>query len=200
MVRAVPRFFLFFLLLFSVSAQALEINFGELGNGSAAVLDAGFGVSVSGSANVNYADMFSNSTNGGLGIGDFGVAANSLDAGEVMTFDFGQVVDSVLLTVHDIPPFGNVFYNISAMLGAVNLGVFAVPLHTQTVELIDISALVGSTLDTFSVAVTASAPLGLVIEGLQYEPQNSAAVSSPGVLWLLVLPAWLLARRRPLSR
>ena len=196
MVRAVSGFFLSLLLFSSVGVKALEINFGELGNGSAAVLDAGFGVSVSGSANVNYADTFSNSSNGGLGIGDFGVAANSLDAGEVMQFDFGQVVDSVLLTVHDIPPFGNVFYTIGAMLGAVDLGVFAVPLHTQTIEIVDVSALVGGALDAFSVSVTASAPLGLVIETLQFEPSGGGTVSSPGVLLLMALPALLLAGSR----
>ena len=196
MVRAVSGFFLSLLLFSSVGVKALEINFGELGNGSAAVLDAGFGVSVSGSANVNYADTFSNSSNGGLGIGDFGVAANSLDAGEVMQFDFGQVVDSVLLTVHDIPPFGNVFYTIGAMLGAVDLGVFAVPLHTQTIEIVDVSALVGGALDAFSVSVTASAPLGLVIETLQFEPSGGGTVSSPGVLILMALPALLLAGSR----
>lgn len=196
MVRAVSGFFLSLLLFSSVGVKALEINFGELGNGSAAVLDAGFGVSVSGSANVNYADTFSNSSNGGLGIGDFGVAANSLDAGEIMQFDFGRVVDSVLLTVHDIPPFGNVFYNIGAMLGAVDLGVFAVPLHTQTIEIVDVSALVGGALDAFSVSVTASAPLGLVIETLQFEPSGGGTVSSPGVLLLMALPALLLAGSR----
>jgi len=196
MSRFLSVVFVFVLFSFGHSASALEINFGALGNGSAAALDVGFGVSVTGSADVHFADVFSNSSNGGLGIGNTGVAANSLDAGEFMTINFGQLVDSVLLSVHDIPPFGNVFYSVSAMLGSLNLGLFAVPLHASTVELVDISALVGSPFDLLTVSVASSPPLGLVVEGVQFEPQNSVPVSSPATALLVLFALQALVRRR----
>lgn len=168
------------LFLFTANVHAGLVNFGNLGDGSTASLATG-GVVVTGSGDVFFANTAITSINGGLGIGD-----NTLDLGETMTFMFAGLVDSVVLTAHDIPMVGNVSYGFNAFSGASDLGFFALPAHSSATESFDLSALVGASFDMFTLSLQASAPLGLVIEQLAFE-RDDVEVPSPGSLALLGL-------------
>ena len=187
---------IFAIALYSSAAQAIVVNYGAIGSGSGASVVAG-DTTVTGSSNVFYNDSFSTSTNGGLGV-QGGGSNNSLDLGETLTFDFDFLVSDVLMTVTDIAPPGNVTYGFNAFNGATDLGFFGLPNHVTTLETFDLSLLVGQAFDSFTISLSVSAPIGLVIEQLEY---TRASVPEPAPLALLAfgLAAMGFVRRRKIS-
>jgi len=166
--------------IFSNASQAVVINYGEMGSGSSASVRAE-DTTVTGSSDVYFSDSFLTSLNGGLGV-EGGGNNNSLDLGETLTFDFDFLVSNVSLTTNDIVPFGNVTFGFNAFNGANDLGFFGLPNHTSNSETFDLSALVGMSFDSFTLSLSSSAPIGLVIEQLEY---NRASVPEPASIILL---------------
>ena len=164
--------------LFSSASEAVVINYGEIGTGSSSSI-TNADVTVTGSSDIHFSDSYLTSSNGGLG-----VDGQSLDLGETLTFNFDFLVSNVFLSATDIDPFGNVTYGFNAYSGGNDLGFFGLPNHTAHTERFDLSALVGQSFDSFTLSLSASAPLGLVIEQLEY---NQVSVPEPGSIALLGL-------------
>ena len=112
--------------------------------------------------------------NRGLGVlgGTFPPNSNfSLDEGETLTIDYGQLVTDVTLRLVDIESAGNVTYAFEAFDGAMSLGVFPVPLHQTEIETKDLTALAGGASFTrITLEPTQSAPAGLQIQQTTYTP------------------------------
>jgi hypothetical protein len=117
----------------------------------------------------------------GLGI-QGGGGDVSLDIGETMTIDFGQLVSNVQLTLVDIDPPGNVTFFFEAFNGLTSLGIFYFPAASTAPETYNLSTLDGGqAMSSFIISVEApAAPLGLQIQGVSYEP-----VPIPAAIWLL---------------
>ncbi len=178
----------------ALTAQAALINFGEFGDGVVPTFEVPGLLSVTGSGAISFADSAITSSNGGLGVAD-SLGANSLDLGETMTFSFASPVEALLLTVHDISPAGNVEYGFNAFAGALDLGFFAIDPHTSLSQTHDLSALVGAAFDSFTLSLQNSAPLGLVIEAVEFRTAEAPLPATLG-LFGLALVALGYSRRR----
>ncbi|MEO0531155.1 MAG: hypothetical protein AAF266_11370, partial [Planctomycetota bacterium] len=129
------------------------------------------GTTVTGSADITSGDI------GGIrGLGVFGgtfppTTDLSLDLGETLTIDYGQLVTGVKLQVVDIDPPGNVRYAFEAFDEQRSLGVVEVPRHMVRIETINLSALVANEPFTrVSLTVIESAPAGLQIQRTSFTP------------------------------
>lgn len=128
----------------------------------------------------------------------------SLDPGETMTIDFGQLVTNVTLTAFDIDPPGNVSYEFTAFDGATNLGTFAIPVHTVYRETKDLTMLAGGlSFSRFTLSLISSPPLGLIIEQTSYdvsavpEPATVTLIGFAGAAALIRRVSRKAAGRRP---
>jgi len=122
----------------------------------------------------------------GLGLGILGGGDNSsLDLGETMTVNFSQLVTNVTLTAQDINPPGNVTYAFTAFNGATNVGIFSIPLHVSEIQTHDLTTLsFGTPFSSFTLSLSASAPLGLRIRAVSYDVA-ATAVPEPASFALL---------------
>ena len=182
------------LLAGAVNVQAAMINFGGFGNGVSPAFEVPGLLTVTGSGPISFAGTVITSFNGGLGVFDQR-GANSLDLGETMTFSFTNPIESLLLRVHDISPAGNVDYGFNAFLGAVDLGFFAIDNHVSGSETHDLYSIVGAAFDSFTLSLQASAPLGLVIETIEFTATEVPVPASLG-LFGLACAALGFGRRR----
>ena len=112
----------------------------------------------------------------GLGIEGGGTLGNgsdpSLDVGETMTIDFGRLVTNTTAMINDISPVGNVTFGFTAFNGGINLGTFMIPAATVPEQVYDLLTLDGNQpMTKFTIFVQSpSAPLGLQIQGVSYDP------------------------------
>lgn len=180
--------------LFGVStanAGAIVADYTTLADGQAASFNLA-GTTVTGSS-----DVVSSSFIGERGLGIAGGGNDrTLDAGESLTIDYGQLVTNVTLTAHDIPTVGNVIYEVEAFDGLTSLGAFELPVHSSAVETNDLSALFGG-LSFSSITVTCvggfncqenSRQLGIQILSTSFDlAPTVVAVAEPGTLALLGL-------------
>lgn len=160
---------------------AMSVDYTTITNGSYTSISLG-GTTVTGSSNV-----VSESLAGFSGLGIAGGGSDvSLDTGELMTISFGQLVTNVNLRLVDIDPFGNVAFFFHAYNGATDLGLFNFPLATSAPQTYDLTSLAGGLdMTSFTIGVgTPSAPLGLQIQGVSYDPA-SAPVPEPSTMLLL---------------
>ncbi len=170
------------------------INWGTLGFGNAPSVTVN-NVTVTGSANVNFAGPSPPFTsNGGLGIVGGGNDI-SMDPGETLTIDYVDAVFNVRVSITDIDPPGNVNYSFEAFNGGTSLGVFAVPPQIVSPEWINLSAISGLASFTKVTFMIDSTPalLGLVFEQTEYEiiPAPAGALGL-----LLACGGWMTRRRR----
>lgn len=169
------------------------INWGTLGFGNAPSVTVN-NVTVTGSANVNFAGpSLPFTTNGGLGIVGGGNDL-SLDPGETITIDYVDSVFNVRVSITDIDPPGNVNYSFEAFNGGTSLGVFAVAPQIVSPEWINLSAISGLASFTRVTFMIDSTPalLGLIFEQTEYEIVPAPA----GALGILLACGGLVARRR----
>lgn len=169
---------------FGLSAEAAFVDFTTIPNGSATSFTLG-GVTVTGSSNVTSGNLTGNR---GLGIAGGGNDL-SVDRGETLTIDYGQLVTNVTVRIVDIPPPGNVTYSFQAFNGATSLGTFAVPPHVNVVETKDISALDGDLFFTrITFSISESPPLGLQFQATGFtpvpEPSSLALCGVAGLMGL----------------
>jgi hypothetical protein len=171
---------LFIVVILTVGIEsAVNANFVDyttVANGTYPSLNLG-GTTVTGSSNITSADFA-----GFRGLGVVGGGNDvSLDIGETMTIDFGQVVSNVLFTLVDISPPGNVTFSFEAFNGLSSLGSFDFPAATMAPETYDLSALTGGqNMSRFTVSVgSPSAPFGLQIQSVSFQ-----AIPEPGTLTL----------------
>ncbi|GAB5452168.1 MAG: hypothetical protein Hals2KO_24960 [Halioglobus sp.] len=183
----------------ALTAQAALVNFGEFGDGVVPAFEVPGLLSVAGSGSISFADSAITSTNGGLGVFDQ-LGANSLDLGETMTFSFTNPVEALLLTVHDISPAGNVEYGFNAFAGALDLGFFAIDPHTSLSETHDLYAIVGGAFDSFTLSLQSSAPLGLVIEAVEFRTAKAPLPATLGLFGLALVALGCARRRDTLAR
>jgi hypothetical protein len=158
------------------TANANVVDYTTVADGTYPSLSLG-GTTVTGSS-----DITSTNYAGFRGLGVKGGGADlSLDTGETMTIDFGQVVSDVLLTLVDIDPPGNVTFSFEAFNGLSSLGSFGFPAATMAPQTYDLYALTGGqNMSRFTVSVgTPSAPLGLQIQSVSFQ-----AIPEPGTLTL----------------
>ena len=127
-----------------------------------------------------------------------GGANATLDPGETMTFDFGQLATNVTMDVHDIgPPLsaGDVTYSFEAFdTSGGSLGVFAVPaqITTAVTETEDLTARAGgisfAKITFFNIV---GPPTGLILEKTSY-----VTIPEPSTCTLALAALCLAMRRR----
>ncbi|QDT48199.1 PEP-CTERM motif protein [Symmachiella dynata] len=135
------------------------------------------GTTVTGSSNVAIGTV--------PGSRGLGVDGSSLDLGELLTIDYGQLVTNVTAQFYDISPAGNVIYGFEAFNGIISLGTFAIPPHVTEEQNNDLTALAGGiTFTKVTFSLSASAPIGLTLHNTTYDAAQ-AAVPEPSTFALL---------------
>lgn len=176
----------------TANAGAIVADFTTLADEQAASFNLA-GTKVTGSSDVVSSSFIDQR---GLGIAGRG-NDRTLDEGESLTIDYGQLVTNVTLTANDIPTVGNVIYQVEAFDGLTSLGAFELPVHSSQIETNDLTALFGG-LSFSSIAVTCvggfncqenSGQLGIQIQATSFDvvPPVVVAVAEPGTLALLGL-------------
>ena len=172
-----------FLVTFSVSANAVVVDYTSVADGNYASVSLG-GTTVTGSDDVTSGEYFGFR---GLGIAGSptGLSELSLDFLEVMSIDFGTAVGAASLSIVDIDPVGNILFEFEAFDGITSLGTFALSAASSAPQSYDLFAGTGlSQFTSLSLRVLTSSvdvPLGLQLQGLTYQP---SAVPVPAAIWL----------------
>jgi hypothetical protein len=184
------KIFLVIAMLVFASASfggAISADYTSIADGCAGSFSLG-GTTVSGSNNV-----CSGAYAGFRGLGVQGGGSDlSLDLGETMTIDFGQLVNHVTLTLVDVDPPGNVTFAFEAF-NSTSLGNFSFPLVAVNPTTFNLDTLDGGlSLTRFVISISASAPLGLQIQGTSYD----AATPEPATSALIGVGLGLLCFRR----
>ena len=176
----------------TANAGAIVADYTTLADGQAASFNLA-GTTVTGSGNV-----VSGSISGQRGLGIAGGGSdNTLDSGETLTIDYGQLVTNVTLTIHDIPLVGNVFYQVTAFNSLGAIAVLGLPLHTSQIETFNLTPLFfGESFSRLTIAcvsgpacpATPSSALAIQIQATSYDiAEPVIAVAEPGTLALLGL-------------
>lgn len=154
------------------------------------------GTTVTGSSSIDSA-LFAGFRGLGItGAGSLGGGSDqSLDAGETMTIDFGQLVTNTTAMINDIDPVGNVTFGLTAFRGTMNLGDFMFPAAAVQEQVYNVSALAGNQpITRFTICVQSpSAPLGLQVQGVSYD-----AVPEPATGFIsgaAIIAAYFMRRR-----
>lgn len=169
-------------------AGAIVADYGSLADGTAASISLA-GTTVTGSADVTVSSYL-----GHRGLGVVGTHPSSLDRGETLTIDYGQLVTNVTLTAYDIPAVGNAGYQFTAFDGLAGLGTFDIPLQTLEVETNDLTSIAGGL--AFSRIMLAcvsgaacdgsqTATLGILVQQTSYDPASN--IPEPGTMALFGL-------------
>lgn len=174
------------------TATATTVDFRTFGTGAGPSFVSG-GLTVT--SNTNGVAWAPSVIEGQGGIGVIGAGSQGLgldashDPGERINFDFGSSYNSIVFSIWDVTPVGNVELFFDAYDGATNLGTFAVDLLVSQPQDIDVSAIMGGlSASRIEFSLGDSAPIGLIYQSVTFVP-------APGSLALLGTMG-LLARRR----
>lgn len=169
------------------TASAIVVDYTTVADGNYLSLALG-GTTVTGSAAVTSRSLAGFRGLGILGTGSLGNGGDSsLDTGESMAFDLGQLASNVALTLVDIDPPGNVTFSFQAFNGASSLGTFSFPPANATPETYNLSTLAGGqSMSRFVVSVgSPSAPLGLQLQRVSFDAATATVPDGGSTLLLL---------------
>jgi len=180
---------------FLAQAGSIIADYRTIPNGTYGSISLA-GTTITGSSSVT-SDLYAGFRGLGiLGAGSLGNGSDtSLDVGETMTINFGQLVTNTTATINDIAPVGNVTFGFTAFRGSTNLGNFVFPLATVQEQIYNISALDGNQpITRFTIFVQSpSAPLGLQIQAVSFD-----AVPEPATGFLcgaVIIAGYFISRR-----
>lgn len=180
------------MLVMAAHATATTVDFRTFGTGSGPLFISGDLVVTS---NTNGVSWSPDTIEGQGGIGVIGLGSTGLgnngtqDPGERINFDFLNSYSSIVFTIWDVSPVGNVELFFDAYDGDTNLGTFAVDLLVSQPHDVDVSAIMGGlSASRIEFSLGDSAPIGLLYQSVTFVP-------APGSLGVLAAMG-LMARRR----